>query len=108
MLPNRDGRGPVLRAVNRHDHIGLRPLTADGVSRIVRQLGSLTTSTGTDRRFSGHSLRATFVTLANENGASLENIARVVGHSSTAATSSYIRRESPWLDNPTVGLLDAK
>lgn len=44
------------------------------------------------RAFAAHSMRATFITTALENGASLEDVQRDVGHADATTTKLYDRR----------------
>lgn len=46
-------------------------------------------------RWSAHALRATAATIAHENGASLENIQRMLAHINRQQTEAYIRRHNP-------------
>jgi integrase/recombinase XerD len=47
---------------------------------------------GLTRRFSSHSMRATFITTALENGATLDDVQRAAGHSESSTTKLYDRR----------------
>lgn len=49
-------------------------------------------TTGLHNGFSAHSMRATFITRALENGASLEDVQRDVGHADPTTTKLYDRR----------------
>jgi integrase/recombinase XerD len=42
--------------------------------------------------YAAHSMRATFITTALENGAKLEDVQRTVGHADPATTQLYDRR----------------
>jgi integrase/recombinase XerD len=47
---------------------------------------------GLTRGFSSHSMRATFITTALENGATLDDVQRAAGHSEPSTTKLYDRR----------------
>lgn len=76
----RPGRGRTL--LRRH----LAPKMVDWtLKRYCRELGI-------EGRFSAHSMRATFITTALENGASLEDVQEAAGHADPATTKLYDRR----------------
>lgn len=68
----------------------LRHLHPDVIDRIVKKY--VRKALGTGRGYSAHSMRATFITTALENGASLEDVQRDVGHADPTTTSLYDRR----------------
>jgi integrase/recombinase XerD len=47
---------------------------------------------GLSRGYSAHSMRATFITTALENGATLDDVQRAAGHSEPSTTKLYDRR----------------
>ena len=47
---------------------------------------------GLDRGYSAHSMRATFITTALENGAQLEDVQKAAGHRDPGTTKLYDRR----------------
>ncbi len=47
---------------------------------------------GLARGYSAHSMRATFITTALENGAVLEDVQKVAGHRDPSTTKLYDRR----------------
>jgi integrase len=47
---------------------------------------------GLDRGYSAHSMRATFITTALENGAQLEDVQEAAGHRDPGTTKLYDRR----------------
>jgi integrase/recombinase XerD len=75
--PGRDVRDP-----RRH----LEPKVID---LIVKKYGR---KIGRKRGYSAHSMRATFITTALENGASLEDVQRAAGHADPDTTKLYDRR----------------
>ena len=54
----------------------------------VKYAGAL----GLDRGYSAHSMRATFITTALENGAQLEDVQKAAGHRDPSTTKLYDRR----------------
>lgn len=66
-----------------------RHLHAEAVDRVLRKYArSLRLGGG----YSAHSMRATFITTALNNGASLEDVQRDVGHADPSTTKLYDRR----------------
>lgn len=66
-----------------------RHLNSIAVDRILRKYARVS---GLDRGYSAHSMRATFITTALNNGASLEDVQRDVGHANPSTTKLYDRR----------------
>jgi integrase/recombinase XerD len=84
--------GPLFRPLN---HNGKqkekrRRMDPDAIDRIVRKYA--TTELGLDRDYSAHSMRATFITTALENGAALEDAQKAAGHADPGTTKLYDRR----------------
>ena len=61
----------------------------DAIDRVVRKYAG---ALGLDRGYSAHSMRATFITTALENGAQLEDVQRAAGHRDPSTTKLYDRR----------------
>jgi site-specific recombinase XerD len=61
----------------------------DAIDRVVRKYAS---ELGLDRGYSAHSMRATFITTALENGAQLEDVQKATGHRDPGTTRLYDRR----------------
>ena len=59
---------------------------------VDRVLKKYSRRTGLANGFSAHSMRATFITTALQNGASLEDVQRDVGHADPTTTKLYDRR----------------
>lgn len=79
-----------------------QPLDGRVVALAVKKLAHLV---GEDPAlFSGHSLRAGFVTAANRAGKSDVQIMRQTGHRCRAMLDRYYRPESGWVDNPSEGI----
>jgi site-specific recombinase XerD len=64
-------------------------LNPQAIDRILRKYAR---SVGLARGYSAHSMRATFITTALNNGASLEDVQRDVGHADPSTTKLYDRR----------------
>ena len=80
-----DIEGPLFRPM-RDPRKGLdarRHLHPDVIDRILRKYAR---SIGLDRGYSAHSMRATFITTALDNGASLEDVQSAAGHADPSTT----------------------
>ena len=64
-------------------------LDPDAIDRIVRKYAA---RIGLARGYSAHSMRATFITTALENGAQLEDVQKAAGHRDPSTTKLYDRR----------------
>ena len=90
--------GPVFRSIDRHGNVQNRALGGQSVSAIIMHYVALI---GLDKdKFSGHSLRAGFVTNATSCGASSLSIRSQTGHKSDAMMERYIRQAKLFEDNP--------
>jgi site-specific recombinase XerD len=90
--------GALFRSVNRYSHITEHGLSSQSVALIVKQRAE---AVGLDSRlYSGHSLRAGFVTSAAKSGASTWKICQQTGHQSEAVMQRYIRDSHLFTDNP--------
>jgi len=86
-----DAGGPVFAAVDRWGNIG-GPLTGRAVSRVVKQYAA---AIGFDPAgYSGHSLRAGFVSECDRRGIVTSAVRLVTGHQSDAMLSVYTRPRS--------------
>lgn len=86
-----DLEGPLFRPLraNGQTKDTRRPMHPDMIDRIVKKYArKLRFGPG----FSAHSMRATFITTALDNGASLEDVQRDVGHADPTTTKLYDRR----------------
>jgi site-specific recombinase XerD len=89
---------PLFRGVDRHANIGTRPMAPDSISRVVKKRAR---RAGLDpSRYSGHSLRAGFVTAASEGGAHDKDIMRQTAHRSLATLHRYRRTVGLFKNNP--------
>ena len=70
-----------------HDPAG--QLDPDAIDRMVRKYAA---AIGLVRGYSAHSMRATFITTALENGAQLEDVQKAAGHRDPSTTKLYDRR----------------
>jgi integrase/recombinase XerD len=61
----------------------------DAIDRVTRKYAAII---GRGRGYSVHSMRATFVTAALENGAQLEDVQKAAGHRDPSTTKLYDRR----------------
>jgi site-specific recombinase XerD len=66
-----------------------RHLDSDMIDRVVRKYAQ---RIGLIEGFSAHSMRATFITRALDNGASLEEVQKAAGHADASTTKLYDRR----------------
>jgi integrase/recombinase XerD len=86
-----DLEGPLLRPLrtNGRTREVRRHLNPDMVDRVLKKYAK---RVGLAHSFSAHSMRATFITTALQNGASLEDVQRDVGHADPTTTKLYDRR----------------
>ncbi len=86
-------KGPVFRPVTRRGQVLSGRLSGDSIASIVKQR---VRAIGLDpARYSGHSLRAGFVTSAATAGAPAWRIKAQTGHASNALVGRYIRLSDP-------------
>src|SRR5208283_5434408 len=83
--------GPMFRPLshNRNGKESRRHMDPDAIDRVLRKHA---TAIGLTRGYSAHSMRATFITTALENGATLDDVQRAAGHSEPGTTKLYDRR----------------
>ncbi len=79
--------GPIFRAINRHGHMSNKAMSGESIACIVKQNPHITPNRD---KFSGHSLRAGFITSATKRGVSRASIMQHTGHKSNAV-DVYIR-----------------
>jgi site-specific recombinase XerD len=86
-----DLEGPLFRPVRGNQRIqdSRRHLHPDEIDRILRKYAK---RVGLERGYSAHSMRATFITTALENGAGLEDVQLAAGHADPSTTKLYDRR----------------
>jgi site-specific recombinase XerD len=74
---------------NRKNQETRRGMHPDAIDRVLRKHAK---AIGIERGYSAHSMRATFITTALENGCSLEDVQRAAGHREPGTTKLYDRR----------------
>ncbi len=86
-----DFDGPLFRPLrsNQNKSEPRRHLDSLAIDRILRKHAKVA---GLGHGYSAHSMRATFITTALNNGASLEDVQRDVGHCDPSTTKLYDRR----------------
>jgi integrase len=86
-----DREGRLFRPVRKSWRVETlrRHLDPDLIDRIVRKYAR---RIGLKQGFSAHSMRATFITRALDNGASLAEVQRAAGHADATTTKLYDRR----------------
>ena len=95
--------GPLFRPIRRGGHVQPTRLTDRSVANIVK---SHAERTGLDPAlFSGHSLRAGFLTSAAKRGASLFKMMATSRHRSTDTLAGYVRDHELFKDHAGAGLL---
>ena len=95
--------GYLFRAVHRGGHVRAWGLRGADVAEIVKQYAL---AAGLDpAEFSGHSLRAGFVTSAAESGASILKIQETSRHKSTDVLAGYVRRVDLFKDHAGAAFL---
>jgi len=86
-----DHAGPLFRPLrgNAKPYDLAGRLDPDTIDRVVRRYVA---RIGLPRGYSAHSMRATFITTALENGAQLEDVQKAAGHRDPSTTKLYDRR----------------
>ena len=86
-----DHDGPLFRPL-RGNAKAFNPasrMDPDAIDRVLRRYAA---GIGLTRGYSAHSMRATFITTALENGAQLEDVQKAAGHRDPSTTKLYDRR----------------
>ncbi|MGU3540005.1 site-specific integrase [Methylobacterium sp. A54F] len=95
--------GPVFRQVAKGGRVGLVALTDRSVAQIVKDRAA---AVGLDADlFSGHSLRAGFVTSALQAGADLLKVMQVTRHTQVDTLKGYDRRAQAFVNHAGKGFL---
>ena len=81
--------GYIFRPVNRQDQIADKPLTPHAVAQIVKRIVGLTGRN--PELYSGHSLRAGFVTEGTIKNVPSYQLMQQTGHKSEATLQKYVR-----------------
>ncbi len=95
--------GYIFQTLERGGHASGRPLHHGDIARIVKRY---TEQIGLDpSEFSGHSLRAGFVTSAAANHARIDKIMEITRHKSADMVMKYIRDEESFVDHAGASFL---
>jgi integrase len=89
--------GPVFVSVSRHGRVGGTRLSPYDVARVVK--AAVGAAQYDPEEFSGHSLRAGFITSAARAGVAERHIQDQSGHRSLPVLRGYIRRGNLFVDN---------
>jgi site-specific recombinase XerD len=83
--------GPLFRPLhhNGKQARARRAMSPDAIDWVVRKYAG---TLGLLRGYSAHSMRATFITTALENGAQLEDVQKAAGHRDPSTTKLYDQR----------------
>jgi site-specific recombinase XerD len=95
--------GPLFRPVNKSGKVSAERLSARSVANIVKSYAGKAGMTVAD--FSGHSLRAGFVTSAADRGADINRIMDQTRHTDPRTVRGYIRRAERYKDHAGAGFL---
>jgi integrase len=95
--------GPVFRPVDRHGRIHPNALTGEAVSLVIKK--RVAAAAINPAAFSGHSLRAGFVTSAAQAGVSTWRIRQQTGHTSDTMLQRYIRDGELFVKNAAEAIL---
>ena len=96
-------QGPIFREIDRHGHVGQAALSGRSVARIVKRAAR---AAGLDEAiFSGHSLRAGFVTQALADGVDTLKAMKITRHADPRSLAIYDRREAELEDHAGKGFL---
>jgi integrase len=94
--------GPAFRPIDRHENIGASRLSNKAVALVIKRCVQ---AAGLDAaQFSGHSLRAGFVTSAARAGEPERRIMRQTGHKSIEMVLKYVRQANAFTDNAALAL----
>lgn len=93
---------PLLPTINRHGHIGTKPMSGRAVGELVKRYARRAGLDPDD--FGGHSLRAGFATQAALGGASDRQIMRQGRWTNPRTVHDYIRTANPLEDNAVTSL----
>ena len=81
--------GPLFRPLKHNGKRQDERMDPDAIDRVVRKYAA---AIGMTDGHSAHSMRATFITTALENGAQLEDVQKAAGHRDPGTTKLYNRR----------------
>ncbi|MBZ9655035.1 site-specific integrase [Phyllobacterium lublinensis] len=95
--------GPLFRPVNKSGRVSSERLSDRSVANIVKAYAAKAGLSVAD--FSGHSLRAGFVTSAADRGADINRIMDQTRHTDPRTVRGYIRRAERYKDHAGAGFL---
>ncbi|TPI28458.1 integrase [Mesorhizobium sp. B3-2-1] len=95
--------GPLFRCINRHGRISDQRLSGEAVALVLKE--GLVAAGIDPAGYSGHSLRAGFVTSAAMAGASTWKIRAQTGHASDAMLARYVRDSDMFTSNAAGAIL---
>lgn len=98
--------GPIFRSINRHGHISSYPISDRSIANIIKNNKYVRFKRDQALQngdyipdYSGHSLRAGFVTTAVSRGVPEDLIMSQTGHKKRDTLDKYIRRTNKWHEN---------
>ena len=91
--------GPLFRSVDRHGNVGERALSHTATNDIIKKWAARA-GLPDAARYSGHSLRASFVTILREMGVPDAQIARQTHHRNLQMMNTYDRPQDAFRGNP--------
>ena len=95
--------GPLFRQINKADRVSAEGLTGRTVANLVKQYAA---AAGLDAaEFSGHSLRAGFITSAAAAGATIWKMQAVSRHKTLDVLSGYVRDAEAFKDHAGAAFL---
>jgi site-specific recombinase XerD len=95
--------GPLFRPIRKGGHLQVEALTAHAVALIVKERAKAARLD--PEMFSGHSLRAGFVTSALEGGADVLKVMDITRHTSVQTLKGYDRRAKAFINHAGKGFL---
>ena len=84
--------GPLFRPLQAQRQAATTSAGTWTPTRSIASCANTPAALGLDRGYSAHSMRATFITTALENGAQLEDVQKAAGHRDPSTTKLYDRR----------------
>lgn len=95
--------GPLFREVDRHGNVGATALSGGSIARIVKR--AVKAAGFDEKRFSGHSMRAGFITSALEGEVDILLVKKQSRHVKVDTLAEYDRRENDFDDSAGSGFL---
>lgn len=94
--------GYIFKSMCRGDKVGYKSLSAQSVALIIKEaIVAAAFPPGTEKSFSGHSLRRGVITEVARAGASIADILYLSRHKSAGSAIEYIDRETKIAEHPT-------